>query len=443
MDELKYNAYLEYKKNNFFSSIHSAKSISSGVNFFKILDLYKDLMQVEIENEYSVSLYAEPRGHKMLIEVISYWENYFFGRNICSTAWDICVVNGATAGLNLVFDFFSMRELKRGIIIGYSYTLFAMLGHRFGIELEVIVAQDRNKVIPDVGKIIEYVKKNAPDFICLTEPLNPSGEMYDEKSMRRLLRLCKEKHCFLLIDKCQREELQLMYRPDYYSLNKLILEEKALNNVIIVNSLSKTRSLPGIRFGYVMAEPSIIDYLVYLNTITYWHCSATCSFAVAIDILYQLIYMDNENKYNHINTISELIKKYILNMNIAKQIFYYINPKEIEERSRKHCQTIIDRYSIIDMNYKFAFEHLKNNKYEITKLDGGYNFCIKFRKKISEFQLKQRALHEKKLEIFTQEDFCCTKTNQDNNYWIRISCAEEKESFKQNFLLFCSLFEED
>ena len=441
MDNLKYLSFTKFKENTFFKFVKNDIYISSGVNQFEILDLYKELMNIEIYNQNTISTYAEAKGNQILIDVLSYYENYLFQEMICGYKYKLCMVAGATAGLNIIFDYLSMQGIKHGLIIGYSYNLFAVLAQRYGIKLEVLISDELNKIVPNISEIAYMIEKTKPKFVCLTEPLNPSGEMYSELEFRQLLRICKKYNCFLIIDKCQRDELQNINKRNYFPINKIINEEDLLDNVIFVNSLSKTRCLPGLRVGYVIGNKKIMNYVEYMNTISYWHSCSCCSLAVAIDVLYQLIFLESNSKELYINDIRSMLQYSLRDVLIAKEIFEYINIKTIEEKAKIHCQAIMRRYEIIYSNYLLVKKYALKKGYEITTLDGGYNFCIKVTCFWGEKGLKKYASEKYKLELFTQEDFCC-KTKGDYSFWLRISCAECAKTFEKKFELLSSILSE-
>lgn len=441
MDNTKYNSYIKYKSNTFFNYIKNDISISSGVNQFECIDLYKELINIEFDNQSSITTYAEPKGNQLLIDALSYYENYFFQKEICGGRYKLCMVAGATLGINSIFDYCSMRGMKCGLAIGYSYTLFGLLAERFGFEFYVVISKDERKIIPNVNDIEECIIKNKAEFICLTEPLNPSGEMYQKEEFQELLRVCKKYDCLLIVDKCQRDELQIINDEHYFSINKLIYDENALDYTIIINSLSKTRSIPGLRIGYTIATDAISEYIEYMNTITYWHCNSSCSFAVAIDTLYQLVYLDSENINHYISDYRKMIRGFMSNPYIAKRLLSYLNVNTIIDKANRHCHELMSNYNVIRKNYAIVREYALRRGYKITTLSGGFNFCIFCNSKISEKEFKRYVSEIYKMELFTQEDFCCYG-EKSTNFWIRISCAEERETFENKFNILCSALED-
>lgn len=437
---IKERAYKKFKKSTFFNDVTNKETISSGINQFGMLEIHKELLKLEIDNEYALTTYAAPIGSRLLLDFISYYENYFFKNIVCGTTYYLGMVSGATAGLHFIFDYFALKKYKSGIILGYSYTLFNMLADKYNFKVEVITSKIEDKVLPEITIVEEAIKGKAVEFIILTEPQNPSGEMYDLESFTLLLRICKKYNCILLVDKCQRDEIELIRKEKYFSVNKLVYEEGACDNVIFINSLSKTKGVPGLRIGYVMAVREIIDYVTYLNTITYWHCNPLGTFLVMIDILYQLVYLEPEKKNIFLEYCKRNMRKYVGSVLVAKDLLRYIELNSIEIKAEKYCKDILSRYDTILNNYKIVKEYAIKYGYAITELEGGFNFCIKYKGIYTQEKLKEYASSNYSLEIFTQEDFCDVCRNDEREYWVRISCAEEEDSFKKKFFDLCEIF---
>lgn len=432
--EIKKEIFEEYGKETFFKTQNNNYSISSGVNQFDIPKLYKKINSADIDENENTTSYAAPRGNAMLIKAIVYYEKFFSQSDEMINEKNVCLVAGGTAGLNFVFEYLAVNNKKKAVAIGYSYTLFKLLANRFGIELVVLKNEkEQCKISPDIDDIIKYIQVFNPDFICLTDPANPSGEMISEDDFRKLIRMCKNKGVILLIDKCQRDELELFGREDYFSINNVISEEKADNNTVIINSYSKIRSLPGARVGYVVGNEKMIRYIEYLNTITYWHCNATYTEAIVVDLMYQLVYLENDDELQKkiIRDYTKIIVSYLPTKSSIKKIMQYINHREVREKAKIFCEAIKENYKKIERNYKKSVEIAKKNNLLITERKGGYNFCIKRKNiELTQGQLKQIMSERYSIEIFTQEDFC---DKESREYWIRISCAKEEKEFIKIF----------
>lgn len=105
---------------------------------------------------------------------------------------------------------------KCALTIGYSYILFGLLAERDGFEIHIVISQNSDRIIPRTCEIEEYIVKYNNKLVCWTDPLNPSGKMFEESEFREFFRICKTYGCILLLDKCQRDEIQIKNKKNYF-----------------------------------------------------------------------------------------------------------------------------------------------------------------------------------------------------------------------------------
>ncbi len=84
---------------------------------------------------------------------------------------------------------------------------------------------------------------NKTNLVILANPNSPTGTTIDEKSLLKVIKLCKKYNCYILIDECY---------FGYYS-KSMIKYTKNYNNLIISRSFSKI-GLAGCRIGYLVAS---------------------------------------------------------------------------------------------------------------------------------------------------------------------------------------------
>lgn len=94
-------------------------------------------------------------------------------------------------------------------------------------------------------------KLSGIDAIFLCNPNNPTGVYYPYETVANLLKACKETNTMLVID-----EAFYDFVEEYTPIVPLIHKYK---NLVILRSMTKMFAIPGIRLGYVMADPSVIS----------------------------------------------------------------------------------------------------------------------------------------------------------------------------------------
>ncbi|TDK63175.1 threonine-phosphate decarboxylase [Bacillus salipaludis] len=93
-------------------------------------------------------------------------------------------------------------------------------------------------------------------FIC--NPNNPTGIQYPAASIHAIIEACKEQNCSVVLD-----EAFYDFLIDYHSFLPYINQ---YSNLIIIRSMTKMFAIPGIRLGYLVAEPSVIEQLSELQS---------------------------------------------------------------------------------------------------------------------------------------------------------------------------------
>ncbi|WP_026575283.1 threonine-phosphate decarboxylase CobD [Bacillus sp. UNC438CL73TsuS30] len=92
-------------------------------------------------------------------------------------------------------------------------------------------------------------------FIC--NPNNPTGIQYPASTVLSIIEECEQQNCSVILD-----EAFYDFLVDYHSFLPYI---KQYSNLIIIRSMTKMFAIPGIRLGYLVAEPSVIQHLSELQ----------------------------------------------------------------------------------------------------------------------------------------------------------------------------------
>ncbi|MDR7001825.1 threonine-phosphate decarboxylase CobD [Neobacillus niacini] len=99
-------------------------------------------------------------------------------------------------------------------------------------------------------------------FIC--NPNNPTGIQYPASTILSIMDECEQQNCSVILD-----EAFYDFLVDYHSFLPYINQ---YSNLIIIRSMTKMFAIPGIRLGYLVAEPSVIQDLTELQS--HWSTNA-------------------------------------------------------------------------------------------------------------------------------------------------------------------------
>lgn len=91
--------------------------------------------------------------------------------------------------------------------------------------------------------------KNA-DILFLCNPNNPTGVYYSKSTILYLLEECRRHQCLLIVDEAFYDFLGKYESITYYI--------KEYSNLLIIRSMTKMFAIPGLRLGYLLADPAVI-----------------------------------------------------------------------------------------------------------------------------------------------------------------------------------------
>lgn len=106
-------------------------------------------------------------------------------------------------------------------------------------------------------EIIERVATSKTRGVIINSPCNPTGAVIDEAELRRIIEWCVARDLFLIFD----ETYELFVYDRVRHVSAMSWFEQYPENIIVVNSMSKTFAMTGWRLGYAVAHPEIISAL--------------------------------------------------------------------------------------------------------------------------------------------------------------------------------------
>ncbi len=128
---------------------------------------------------------------------------------------------------------------------------YSMLAGNLGKTIRGIPLLNGRREIGEPAEIArERVLEGSMVWLC--NPLNPVGCAFGRGQIERLIGLCEEKKAWLIID-----EAFIEYCPEYSAV-QLVKEH---GNLLITGSMTKILGIPGVRLGYLCAQPEVIDVL--------------------------------------------------------------------------------------------------------------------------------------------------------------------------------------
>jgi len=159
---------------------------------------------------------------------------------------DILITNGVSEGLDMVISSI-VEDGDEVLLPGPYYPPYASYVRlRGGIPVEFAV--DMNNSTPDIDDIRSKITPKTV-AICLISPNNPTGVVFNEKSLKELVDIANENNLYILCDEIYD---QIVFDEKFVGIGKVAGDSP----VIILNGFSKVHLMTGWRIGYLAFNKS-------------------------------------------------------------------------------------------------------------------------------------------------------------------------------------------
>jgi len=159
---------------------------------------------------------------------------------------DVLVTNGISEGLDMVISSI-VEEGDEVLLPGPYYPPYASYVRlRGGIPVEFTVDLDNST--PDIDDIRSKITSKTV-AICLISPNNPTGVVFNEKSLKELVDIANEHNLYILCDEIYD---QIVYDEKFTGIGKVAGDSP----VIVLNGFSKVHLMTGWRLGYLAFNKS-------------------------------------------------------------------------------------------------------------------------------------------------------------------------------------------
>ncbi|RFU67946.1 threonine-phosphate decarboxylase CobD [Bacillus sp. V59.32b] len=193
----------------------------------------------------------------------------------------ILMGNGGAELISLVARLLSGKNV---LIIEPAFSEYEQACESSGCRLSYHILEEGNWELR-LERLLPLIKNADAVFICT--PNNPTGISFEQHSVLKLLEECQKHDCFLIIDEAFHDFLE-----DGFTYASWIAEYP---NLLILRSLTKMYAIPGLRLGYLLANPDIIGEIK--NFRPHWSVNSLALMAGEISL------MDE----NHIENTKQLV----------------------------------------------------------------------------------------------------------------------------------------
>ena len=190
------------------------------------------------ENYYSTS-----EGLEELRAEIAKKEN---AKGLSLNADDILITNGVSEGLDMVISSI-VEEGDEVLLPGPYYPPYASYVRLHG-GIPVEFAVDLENSTPDIADIKRKITPKTV-AICLISPNNPTGVVFNERSLRELVNIANQNNLYIICDEIYD---QIIFDEKFVGIGKVAGDSP----VIVLNGFSKVHLMSGWRIGYIAFNQS-------------------------------------------------------------------------------------------------------------------------------------------------------------------------------------------
>lgn len=123
----------------------------------------------------------------------------------------------------------------------------------------IVDSTEENDFIVDIEDIRNAITPKTVAMI-INSPNNPTGSVYDENTIRELVKIAKENDIVILWDECYKS---LVYGDEKFST--ILFDESVKEHIVVIDSCSKKYSMTGWRIGYAAAPKELIPNMTKLQ----------------------------------------------------------------------------------------------------------------------------------------------------------------------------------
>ena len=190
------------------------------------------------ENYYSTS-----EGLLELREEIAKKEN---AKGLSISADDVLITNGVSEGLDMVISSI-VEEGDEVLLPGPYYPPYASYVRLHG-GIPVEFSVDLNNSTPDIDDIKSKITSKTV-AICLISPNNPTGVVFNENALKKLVDIANEHNIYIICDEIYD---QIIFDDKFVGIGKVAGDSP----IIILNGFSKVHLMSGWRIGYIAFNQS-------------------------------------------------------------------------------------------------------------------------------------------------------------------------------------------
>lgn len=245
----------------------------------------------------------------------------------------VLLTNGGAEAIFLVAKYF---ENKKAVIVHPTFSEYERACKHYHIDVEDMFYEQESSFDLPISIIVEKLKEKDVIFLC--RPNNPTGTVIAEEYLQLLLEEGKKTETYIVVD-----EAFVDFLPT--SIPSLTSWLASYPNLILLRSLTKIYTIPGLRIGYMMACPTIINILK--NIQIPWSINSLVD-AVVPKLLEDRIFLESTRAWlcEQTKAVYEMLSELDFYISPSQVNFYLLRDKKQPDRTEDLFHFLIE-YGIL------------------------------------------------------------------------------------------------
>ena len=401
--------------------------LSAGVNWMKSNSAILKLMHFELDSGVSYRNYGNSGGSRVLTDILANIEKK---RTKSRLRPSVVISNGSSEGSYLIFEYLKKTKFfKDGdtvMMLSHGFPLYAKLSSQFNLNFVESLYKEHNAdtFLSPMDKVLNDINVFKPKLIFLLLPNNPLGERYTDSDLIRFKKKCREHNIKILIDR-----VCLMPWDDFDQLNQIFIEDIMNGNVFIVDSMSKSESLAGVRTGYIVTNQDVADGVTEIIQYRNLNPVVYSTFSMAISKMFSMS-SQYENESQRIFRLYDFFESELFS-GFPSNEDYNIREIITEELFDEYFSELEIHKNHIHKNYSLLNETFSNDALNNLQFQSGFNVALSTSRMKTINQEDDQKKLAVKYNVGILPEFCFrSSVSESENYFVRVGLTIPSEDFK-------------
>ncbi|WP_041798188.1 pyridoxal phosphate-dependent aminotransferase [Rhodopseudomonas palustris] len=419
--------------------------LSSGVNHLQTPRVLLDLAARELRERRLIENYTAPGGALGIGAAIAFEMHDRLGRPArgAIAPANVCLTVGATGALAGAFRYLADEVCARSaLVLGLNYSFFSIVCDEVGIAYRIARSELRDRLLPTADEACARIAAERPDVVVLSQPTNPSGETYDSGELRRVVDAVAQAGGWLVFD-----EVPSLAAADEDDLPAPLADDTLATfppRLIWIGSYSKSRSLAGLRAGYLLAAQPVVDFVRKHNERQSWSPVNAGSSALTADMILRV--MARRLRRSPGRDAQRIVARTARDARHYLELFapfsddfarfdgiwrFLDGELDWPTALESYTADLATIGATCRANWSDFEQRIGPYLAHRIALQSGFNHCVRLATGMTEWDFVTAAFDQAGTDFYTETVFADHDDASSTDFWVRVSCAAEPDMFER------------